>query len=88
MRTFKKLRGVDLPYNKQGEIYFVCQNYRGQPKKVRDKIDRLCREIGREYADALFEMVTTDKGCTAIAMEHYMSEMTLYKLRRRFYERW
>lgn len=88
MKAFKKMRSIDLPYNKQGEIYFTCINYKGQPKRTRDKIDRMCREIGGVYAPALFDFVTTEKSCTAVALEYFVDESVLYRMRRTFYMRW
>lgn len=88
MRTFKKIRSIDLPYNKQGEIYFTCINYKGQNKLVRNKIDRLCKETGGVYAPALFAFITSDRCSVEIAHKFYVSESLLYKLRKKFYESW
>ena len=88
MRNFKKIRSVDLPYNKQGEIYFTCLNYKGQSKQVRDKIDRLCQEIGGAYAPALFMLLTTEMRCMEIAQRYYIDESILYRMRRTFYMNW
>ena len=87
--TFKKRRGIHLPYNKQGLIYFTCVNYEDMPDDVQQKIVNLCNEVGKDYADALFRVVTdSSKSVRALAVECHTSEMQLYKLRRRFYENW
>lgn len=85
---FKKLRGVNVSRNRQGFIRFACLTYAEQPKKMRDKIDRLLRQCGGPYAAALREVMCSEDGITAIAMRHYVSESTLYRLRKEFYESW
>ena len=86
---FKKRRGIHIPYNKQGLIYFTCVNYRDLPDEVVQKITRLCDEIGKEHALVLFEVVTnSSKSIRALAMDYHISEMSLYRYRKKFYEAW
>lgn len=85
---FKKLRGVRLPEEKQGLIRYTCLNYAAADRRTREKIERLCQKCGGEYERALFDVVTTRRSITAIAMEHYVSETLLYRMRRDFYENW
>lgn len=85
---FKKLRGVNVSSNRQGFIRFACLTYAEQPKKMRDKIDRLLRQCGGPYDAALREVMCSEDGITAIALRHFVSESTLYRLRKDFYESW
>lgn len=86
---FKKRRGIKVPYRQQGLIFFTCLTYREQPKRIREKIERLCRETaGEEYFSALFELLTTERSVRSVAMERAVSESQLYKLRKAFYEAW
>ena len=86
---FKKRRGIHLPYNKQGLIYFTCMNINDMPYDVQDKIKNLCQEVGKEYSDALYEVVTNNaKSIRALALEYHISEMNLYRYRKKFYEAW
>lgn len=86
---FKKRRGIKLPYNKQGLIYFTCVNYRDFPDEVLQKITRLCDEIGKEHSEALFEVMTnSSKSICALAMDYHISETQLYHYRKKFYEAW
>ena len=87
---FRKLRGVRLPYNVQGLIYFTCANYQQQDAATKRKIRGLCFEIGGEYAGALFDVLTKagQYSVEQIAMDYYISPETLYRLRRKFYETW
>ena len=87
---FKKRRGIHIPYNKQGLIYFSCMNYKDMPEDVQNKIVNLCNEVGgKEYADVLFAVVTdSTKSIRALSMEYHISEMSLYRYRKKFYESW
>ena len=86
---FKKRRGIKLPYNKQGLIYFSCVNHNDMPEDVKQKIVNLCNDVGKEHAEVLFEVVTnSNKSIRALAMDYHISESQLYYYRRKFYEAW
>ncbi len=86
---FKKRRGIKVPYNKQGLIYFTCMNIKVLPAEVQHKILNLCCEVAGEHAEALYIMLTDDtKNVHAVAMQYYISESQLYLYRKKFYERW
>ena len=87
---FKKRRGIKLPYNKQGLIYFACANYNDMPDAVQKKIRYLCQEVGGDdYANVIYAMVTnSNKSIRALAIEYHISEMSLYRYRKKFYEMW
>lgn len=87
--AFKRMPGVDLPYEKQILIYAMCVNFKIVPKSTQDKIVRLCSRAGRQYAEALFDLVTqSETNVEGIAMKHHMSSSVLYEARKRFYEMW
>ena len=86
---FKKRRGIHIPYEQQGLIYFTCVNYKDMPDETQDKIHRLCQEVGKEYADVLYKVVTdTKRSIRSLAMEYHISETQLYHYRKKFYENW
>jgi hypothetical protein len=87
---FKKRRGIHIPYNKQGFIYFTCVNYRDLPEQTQQKIVNLCNDVGgEEYAEVLFEVMTnSNKSIRSLAMEYHINEMSLYRYRKKFYEAW
>lgn len=87
-RVFKAYAGVKLPYFKQGLIYFTCVNYPDLSEDLKSKINRLCSEIGFNYADALFAVVTTEDSVLRISYDYHVSESVLYRLRRKFYMKW
>ena len=84
----RKLRGVRVSRNRQGFIRYACLTYDEQPKGMRNTIDRLLRECGGSYCAALREVMCGEDSITAIALRHYVSESTLYRMRKNFYESW
>lgn len=52
----------------------------------RQRIRRTCAAVADRYADALFAFLTTDRTAVSVGLEHYVSESTLYRLRKAFYE--
>ena len=89
MKMFKKRRGIHIPYEQQGLIYFTCVNHKDMPDEIQDKIHRLCQEVGKEYADVLYKVVTdTKRSIRSLAMEYHISETQLYHYRKKFYENW
>jgi DNA-binding phage protein len=86
--SFKKLRGVHLPEEKQGLVRFSCLNYATQPKQTKEKIQRLCDECGGAYSAALMEVMCTKKSVSGVAMKYHVSESVLYRARKEFYESW
>ena len=86
--AFRKLQGVNMPEEKQGAVRFACLTYGEQPKFIQKKIDRLCHDVGGPYSAALREVMCSKRSVTAICMEHNVSESTLYRMRKKFYESW
>ena len=86
---FKKRRGIHIPYNKQGLIYFVCMNIKDMPPEVQNKILNLCMEVAGADYNALYEVVTNDaESILSISLKYYINEKRLYRFRKEFYERW
>ena len=86
---FKKRRGIHIPYNDQGLIYFTCMSIKKQPQEVQDKILNLCMYCAGENYQALYECMTNDHISVAgIAMKYFIAERTLYNYRKKFYESW
>ena len=86
---FKKRRGIHIPYNRQGLIYFTCMNVRDMPEDIQNKILNLCIEVCGENYKALYAALTDDtKNIHGIAMEYHISETQLYLYRKNFYEKW
>lgn len=85
---FKKLKGINLPAQKQMLIRAICLNFDERPKWEREKIQRLCDECGGAYSAALFRLMTSTDSVTKISMDYYVSESVIYRIRKEFYESW
>lgn len=83
MYRYKK--SVGGSYARQGYIYFASLCYKDLPESRRERIRRLCREVGGDHEAALLEFVTTDTTATAVCLKHYMSRSALYKLVAEYY---
>ena len=84
MFRFKKAIAVE--YNRQGLIYFTSRAYKTLSAAQQKKILNLCAECGGEDYQALFEFVTTDVGATAVCVQHHLSQSTLERVVRKYYE--
>jgi|GEM_PF-591345 len=83
--NFKKMRGLRLPYAVQGRIFFTCLCYDILTPREKRRIERLCGEVGGEHRRALFALLTGRGSVISTAMNSYVSESTLYRLRRDFF---
>lgn len=83
---FRYKRGIRVSYKRQGMIYFTMQNFRTLSQGKQEKLRQLCREAAGEYDVALWEYLTTEKGYVAICIDRGLSQETLFRLRKKFYE--
>lgn len=88
MQKFKMLSSVEKSYEEQGEIFFLCRNFEKQERKIRERIQRLCKEAAGEYAPALLCYLTTSASWQQVTREYAISDSTLNRCRRDFYARW
>lgn len=59
------------------------------PENIQKKVLNLCIEVGGDYYQALYAMLTDDtKNVHGIAQEFHISETQLYYYRKKFYEQW
>ncbi len=84
---FRFKRGIRVGYARQGYIYFTSLLYKSLPKSKKKIIDDLCRKCGEDYWMALREFVTNENvKAETIALKYYISESTLYRAVRKYYE--
>ena len=88
MRTFKKMRSINLSYAAQGYIFFLCKTLQEQPEEIQRKVLNLCVEIGGADYAALYEVLTSGKSVRAVSIKSFVPERRLYSLRKNFYESW
>ncbi len=78
-------KSIPVDYIKQGYIFFISMRYKRLNTEDRERIRTICRQAGEEYAQAVFEFVTTDRGAVEVCMKHHLSESTLERAVRRYY---
>jgi len=86
-RVFRFKKGIEVEYDLQGYIYFTSRRFRKLPKGQQALIRSLVREVAPGYEKALLEFLTTDSSAVAVCMKYHLSESTLERLARRYYER-
>lgn len=82
------MKSLNMLYNKQGLIYFSCIDLKNKSKTMQEKMIGLCFYVGGEYFDAFFDMATSGKSPVEISIKYYISEATVYRLKRKFYKAW
>lgn len=88
MKKFKKLRSVRKSYEEQAYIFYACATYEKQNAATRRKIENLCTRAAGEYAPALLEFLTSSADFRHICETHHISDSTLERVRKKFYELW
>ncbi len=88
VRRFKFWPSIRKSYEEQGEIFFKCRRYERLARAEREKIDRLIHQAGEEYANALREYLLTDTSWAEVCRRWYVSDRTLQRCVRRFFEAW
>ena len=83
--TFKKIRGLKMPYKRQAHIWSTCQNYDIQPEDLKTKIIELCDKVDKIYAKELFDIMCSEKSIVEICYDSHISNFVAYEIRRKFY---
>lgn len=90
-QKFKFMRTVGLSYEEQGECYFTCQRYAKLDRIERERIESICRSVSAGddvKRQAILAYMTTRISWRETCARFYVSDSTLDRLRRRFYELW
>ena len=88
---FREIRNIGVSYKKQGQIFFTLQNYRDQPKNVKNRIRELimdAAEGNRAYEAALWDWLIGSSTAQQAAEEHYVRLQTLVEMRNKIYRSW
>lgn len=90
--AFKAIRGLRMPYRRQGRIYFTLVNYDELPETAKKRIDRLISDAAggdRAYIEALRAwLLHDDADVRRVSAEHYVSISTLCRMREKVYRAW
>ena len=84
---FRKIKNIDLPYDKQALVYYTCVNYKSCGDDVRRKIRYLCNREGSLSGD-LFSLVTSGGSVKNISIMNNVADKGLSRARKNFYESW
>lgn len=88
---FREIRNIGVSYKKQGQIFFTLQNYRDQPKNVKNRIRELIRDAAegnRAYEAALWDWLIGSSTAQQAAEDHYVRLQTLVEMRNKIYRSW
>lgn len=88
---FRKIRGIRVPYERQGMIFFTLATYDTQPDNVRRKIDGLIRTVCKEdpiYIAAMRDWLIKQERWELVSLRIGVNEGTLLRYRRKLYELW
>lgn len=90
MTRFKQWKSVGKTYQEQALIWAFCQcrDSKEVSPKVREKIARLIREAGGEYAAALEAYLCTDSSWEYVVTHYAISDRTLFRVTAKFLELW
>jgi len=84
---FKKKKCINLSYEMQGYIQFLCYTIDKQSKGVQEQVKGLCREIAGQEWKALYEVLTNPyKTLERIARDNFIWERRLSVWRAVFFE--
>ena len=84
---FRFKAGINVPYARQGYIYFTSLRYTELHEDKQRKIRQLCKECGGQHSKALFTAVTTETPVDLICNRCYLSKSTLNRMLREYYKR-
>lgn len=88
---FRKMKGIKLSYERQGQIFFALRNMNKQTEKVRLQIsEKLKKAAGGDESieRALWEWCVLGYGAQETAMRNHIDASVLYRARKRLYENW
>lgn len=89
--SFRRMKGVRLPYRRQGLIFFTLRCYQDMAGSAQQRIDARIRHAATGDAateEALRAWCLHGETIESAALEHHVSESTLYRARKRLYEDW
>ena len=88
---FREMKNLNIPYKRQGLIYFTCINFDTLEEKQQERIIQTCIKTSPEHYQTLFKYLTA-YGCEytqwRIQKDMGISPNMLYKLKRQFYKNW
>ncbi len=88
---FRKIRNINVSYEKQGQIFFTLVNYYSQPQNIQRKIDGLIQNAAKGekcYETALREWLLEGIPYEKVVVKNCIRGDTLVNMRKKLYESW
>lgn len=88
---FKYMPSLKQSYERQGDIFFTCRNFKRLCDVDRGRIKAICAECAKGDAykrRAIFDFMTSGASWRECCMKYHISDSTLERLRKKFYELW
>ncbi len=82
---FKQKKGINLSYDEQGLVYFVCKNEKKLSETTQKAILDTAQRVADEDYKPLYLLLTGKRELAKVSEEYYMTEKRLARLRERFY---
>lgn len=76
MREFRVRRSVNVPYNRQGAIWFTMKRYHSLPDQKKKRVNELLRAAAGENWEALLDYFTSDDGNKVVLKKHHIASLT------------
>lgn len=87
MKIFRYRSSANVPYDRQGLIWFTIRNYAELPDEKKRMVEKTCKAAAGRNWRALLEYMTSEKSAKEVAKEHYIaSETTIHRAMRRIME--
>lgn len=91
MSRFRRIKGLNMSYERQGLIFFALANYASQPPSTRAQIDALFSSAAKgepAYNMALRAWLLRGESWEKVQQEYYVNGKTLVKMRKWIYTHW
>lgn len=79
MKEFRYRPSVNVPYNRQGAIWFTMKRYHSMPEQKKRRVDKMLREAAGENWNALLEYMTGEETSKDVLKRHHIASRTTIK---------
>ena len=76
MKEFRYRPSANVPYDRQGSVWFTVRRYHDLPKEKKQRVNKLLYRAAGHNCEALLAYIITDKTAKEVAKEHYIGSTT------------
>ncbi len=76
MKEFRYRPSANVPYDRQGAVWFTVRRYHDLPKEKKQRVNKLLYRAAGHNCEALLAYIITDKTAKEVAKEHYIGSTT------------